>query len=44
MGIQAKVNVRPERYQFVHDAANGRCTDVLGLLRISPYQPYDTPM
>ena len=31
-------------YQFVHDAANGRCTDREGLLRISSYQPYDTPM
>ena len=31
-------------YQFAHDAANGRCTDREGLLRISSYQPYDTPM
>ena len=34
----------PASYQFVLDAANGRCTDTVGLLRISPHQPSRTPM
>ena len=43
-GSHSECTLRPASYQFVHDAANGRCTDREGLLRISSYQPYDTPM
>ena len=33
--------LRPACYQFMRPAANGRCTDKAGQMRISSYQLYD---